>query len=43
MELYIIDDDVYKCILEESKTIPEVEPLTPETNKDLCCILTSMT
>lgn len=39
MELYIIDNDLYKCILEESKPIPEGEPLTPEMNKDLHCIL----
>jgi hypothetical protein len=42
MELYIIDDDRYKCILEESKPIPKGEPLTPEMNKDLHCILTIM-
>lgn len=35
MELYLIDYDLYKCILKESKTIPEGEPLTPEMNKDL--------
>jgi len=43
MELYITDDGLYKCILEESKPIPEGEPLTPETNKDLCCMFTIMT
>jgi len=42
IELSITDDDLYKCILEESKPIPEGEPLTPEMNKDLRCILTTM-
>jgi hypothetical protein len=42
-ELCMIDDDLYKCILEESKPIPEGELLTPETKKDLQCILTIMT
>jgi len=42
MEFYITDDDPYKCILEESKPFPEGEPLTPETKKDLRCILTIM-
>ena len=42
MELYITDDDLYKCILEESKPIPEGETFTPEMNKDLHCILRIM-
>jgi hypothetical protein len=43
MERYILDDDLYKGILEESKPIPEGEPLTPEMKNDLRCILTIMT
>jgi hypothetical protein len=43
MELYIIYDDLYKCILEESTPIPEGEPFTSEMNKDLHCILTIIT